>query len=110
MTLTKTSTTNDKHLMNPTDLWVLSEHQNLEWTIIDEDLWNELQEMRRAKNPKLNKALSENIDIEVKYAFDKGITKSPLLFVSMIKSGRCGHPLTTTYQQKNTSPKLSRLH
>lgn len=33
--------------------------------------------MRSVKNPKLNKALSENIDIEIKYAFVKGITKSP---------------------------------
>ncbi|MCD4713395.1 MAG: recombinase family protein [Clostridiales bacterium] len=109
LTFNKTSATNDKHLMNPTDQWVLSEHQNPEWTIIDEDLWNELQEMRRAKNPKLNKMLSENIDIEVKYAFDKGITKSPLLFVSMIKCGHCGHPLTTTYQQKKYIAKSGKI-
>ncbi len=109
LTFNKTSSTNDKHLMNPFDQWVFSESQNPDWTIIDEVLWNELQEMRSAKNPKFNKTLSENIDIEVKYAFDKGITKSPLLFVSMIKCGHCGHPLTTTYQQKKYTAKSGKV-
>lgn len=105
----KTSSSDDKHLMNPVDQWVISEHQNPEWTIIDEEIWNELQEMRRAKNPKISKPQSEIPEIEVKFSFEKSISKGPLLFVSMIKCGHCGHPLTTTYQQKKHISKSGKI-
>lgn len=105
----KTSSSNDKHIMNPLNQWIVSEHQNPEWTIISEEIWNEIQDMRRAKTPKLSKQHSEKTEINIKYSFEKGISKGPLLFVSMIKCGHCGHPLTTTYQQKKHIAKSGKI-
>jgi len=109
LTFNKTSSTNDAQYINSIDKWIVSENQNLEWTIIDEDIWSEVQEMRKAKDPNLNKKMSDNKDIEVKNTFNKGVTKSPLLFVSMINCGHCGHPLTTTYKQTKYISKSEKI-
>lgn len=66
--------------------------------------------MRKSKNPNLNKLQSVKSEIEEKCSFEKGVSKSPLLFVSMIKCEDCGHPHTTTYQQRKYTAKVERLH
>jgi site-specific DNA recombinase len=71
--------------------WILSKEQIAELVIIDEQIWDKVQMTRSSRSP-------ENIadpDIE---RFN--VTKSPLLFVGMIKCGHCGSPLTTTYNSK----------
>lgn len=54
-------------------------------------MWDRVQEIRTSRNQdNTNKPEIEKILI----------TKSPLLFVGMIKCGYCGSPLTTTYNSK----------
>ncbi|OPG98914.1 hypothetical protein B2I21_08440 [Chryseobacterium mucoviscidosis] len=54
-------------------------------------MWDRVQEIRTSRNQEnTNKPEIEKILI----------TKSPLLFVGMIKCGYCGSPLTTTYNSK----------
>jgi len=48
LTFNKTSGTNDSHYVNSMDKWIVSENQNPEWTIIDEDIWNDVQVKNRA--------------------------------------------------------------
>ncbi|MBD2863137.1 recombinase family protein [Paenibacillus oceani] len=80
-----------RHAMASSDQWILSKKQNQELVIIPENIWDRVQQIRTKRSP-------ENInnpDIEkIK------VTKSPLLFVGMIKCGHCDSPLTTTYNAK----------
>lgn len=72
--------------------WVLSDEQIEELVIIDSETWNRVNEIRTSRIP--NKIKNE----ETKFV---NVTKSPLLFVGMIKCGHCESPLTTTYNYKS---------
>lgn len=70
----------------PPSEWILSDCQNKDLVIIDENIWNDLQKQREARRYDLgNKAK---------------LSKSPLLFVGIINCGYCGCALTTNYEKK----------
>lgn len=75
--------------------WILSDKPNEELIIIEEDIWNKVQEIRKSRTPFKN----NNQDIK-KEGDQYTSTKSPLLFVGKIRCGTCSSPLTTTYDYK----------
>lgn len=75
--------------------WVLSENQIIELQIIEEYIWNKVQDIR----------LKNSIPLE--YNTGK-TTHSPLFFVGLIKCGHCGSPLTTTYSYKYNSDRTKK--
>lgn len=77
-------------MSSPND-WILSKQQITELIIIPETTWDKVQQIRTKRSPQ--NISDPNIE-KIK------VTKSPLLFVGMIKCGHCGSPLTTTYNAK----------
>lgn len=71
--------------------WVSPEKQVEELVIINEEYFDSVQVIRTTRSP-------ENVKNEDYIRMNT--TKSPLLFVGIIKCGHCGSPLTTTYCQK----------
>lgn len=88
----KKSINGERHAMQIRDLWILSENQNAEITIVDENIWDKVQEIRSSRTPQKVK----NNDIN-----RINLTKSPLLLVGKIKCGHCNSPMTTTYNYKS---------
>lgn len=71
--------------------WILSKQQIPELVIVPETIWDKVQQIRSKRSPQ--NISDPNIE-KIK------VTKSPLLFVGMIKCGHCDSPLTTTYNAK----------
>jgi len=80
-----------KNRINSND-WILSATQIPELAIIEEELWDKLQQLRKKRNT-MNRKSDNTIHFPIQ-------TKSPLLFVGFIKCGQCGSPLTTTYNNR----------
>ncbi|HEY0827573.1 MAG TPA: recombinase family protein [Bacilli bacterium] len=74
------------------DKWILSREVIQELAIIDEEIWEKVQEIRSSRNP--DKMKKEGVH---RY----NISKSPLIFVGLVRCGHCGSPLTTTYCNKD---------
>lgn len=86
---------------NPDD-WLISDEQNPEWVIIDEETWNRAEEIRVSRTPE--KFRKENIDYKGKNYPNQ--TKSDLLLIGMIHCGECGSSMSTakavtTWEVKN---------
>jgi len=71
--------------------WILSDTQNKDIMIVEENVFDEVQKLRSSRTPA--KVKDESIETRV-------VTKSPLLLVGMIRCGHCGATLTTTYNTK----------
>ncbi|MBE0343414.1 hypothetical protein E4V51_24095, partial [Paenibacillus sp. 28ISP30-2] len=71
--------------------WVSAKEQVKELVIINEEYFDSVQVIRTTRSP-------ENVKNEDYIRMNT--TKSPLLFVGIIKCGHCSSPLTTTYCQK----------
>lgn len=89
---------------NPESKWIYSNNQIKELVIIQENEWDEVQIIRKDHRNFLK--TGDNIDVER----PNFTTKSPLLFVGMIKCGYCGSPLTTTYDLKHWTTKDGIIH
>ena len=77
--------------MQPKEKWILSRNQIKELVIIDEEIWDKVQEIRSSRTPdKVKKEGRKRIFV----------SKAPLLFVGIIRCGYCNSPLTTTYCAK----------
>lgn len=73
--------------------WTLPEQCQTHLVIIPEDDFDYVQTFRS----------SRSVDNIKNHSYSRvNSTKSPLLFVGMIRCGYCGSPLTTTYNSKNT--------
>lgn len=96
MAFNKTHNYNNKHLRSLKDQWILPNKPNTELVIIDEERWNEVQTLRAKRDPRLLRDSSATYEVD--YTYEYTGSKSPLLFVKMIRCGHCGHPLTTTYK------------
>lgn len=96
MAFNKTHNSNNKHLRSLKVQWILPNKPNTELVIIDEERWNEVQTLRAKRDPRLLRDSSATYEVE--YTYENTGSKSPLLFVNMIRCGHCGHPLTTTYK------------
>lgn len=76
-----------------TEKEVTSEERLEHLVIIDDITWDKVQKIRKNRSPeKVKNSDGENI---IKS------TKSPLLFVGLIRCGHCGCTLTTTYNTKS---------
>lgn len=74
------------------DAWVKPKDGPIpELITVPEEMWDRVQQIRTSKNPEN----TNNLEIEKVL-----VTKSPLLFVGMIRCGYCNSPLTTTYNSK----------
>jgi len=71
----------------PKDNWILSEKPSEELTIVEEHIWNKVQQIRNNKNPRIRKDTSVSVIG----------TSSPLLLIGFIKCGHCGSIISTTY-------------
>lgn len=69
------------------DNWVLSEKPLEDLIIVDEHIWDKVQQIRDNKNPKKRK--DTNVSIIG--------TSSPLLLIGFIRCGHCGSIISTTY-------------
>lgn len=89
---------NGKVKTNKPNEWVQSREKNDELVIISEDIWEEVQKQRSARNYKKHGKKGANLSVT---------TKSPLLLTGMglISCGYCGSPLTTTYNTKSYTKK-----
>lgn len=96
MSFNKTCNSSNGQARNKKDKWILPDEQNIDLTIIDEGQWDEVQLLKAKRNPKLLRELST--EKQENYTYEIRGSKSPLLFINMIKCGHCGHPLTTTYK------------
>ncbi|MCD4713270.1 MAG: recombinase family protein [Clostridiales bacterium] len=96
MAFNKTHASINGQIKSSKDDWILPDHQNLDLVIVSENHWNEVQKLRAKRDPRLFR--ESNANVEVNYTYERCGSKSPLLFVNMIKCGHCGHPLTTTYK------------
>jgi Site-specific recombinases, DNA invertase Pin homologs len=84
--------------VSPRD-WVLSEKPVDELIIIPEDIWDKVQKVRIFRTPECYR--DGNID----YGNYPLQTKSPLLFVGLVKCGHCGSAITTTYHKTSWTKK-----
>lgn len=91
MTFGKRRYISDKYSTQSNEEWILSETQNKELIIIEESMWDKIQEIRNSRSPK---------NVKVEGVKSLTVSKSPLLLVGSIKCGHCGTPLTTTYNTK----------
>ena len=98
MTYNKSKGKREGGKKNSIEEWILSETANPELVIVPENVWDKVQKIRTSRTPEKMKK-SENIERA------NTLTKSPLLFVGMIKCGYCGSPLTTTYHDKKWNTK-----
>ena len=80
-----------KNRINSND-WILSATQIPELAIIEEEMWDKLQQLRKKRN-----TMTRKNDNTIHFPIQ---TKSPLLFVGFIKCGQCQSPLTTTYNNR----------
>lgn len=89
---------NGKMKTNKPNEWVQSRERVEELVIIREDIWEEVQKQRNARNYRKNGNKSAQLSVT---------TKSPLLLTGMglIFCGYCGSPLTTTYNTKSYTKK-----
>lgn len=89
---------NGKVKTNKPNEWIQSREKNDELVIISEDIWEEVQKQRSARNYKKHGNKGANLSVT---------TKSPLLLTGMglISCGYCGSPLTTTYNTKSYTKK-----
>ncbi|MBB6732806.1 recombinase family protein [Cohnella zeiphila] len=71
--------------------WILSKEAKPELIIIEEEVWDKVQDIRTNRSPEKVK------DLE---AIRYNVSKSPLLFVGLARCGHCYAPLTTTYNTK----------
>lgn len=71
----------------PKDKWILSQEPIDELIIIEEYIWDKVQQIRDNKNPKKRKDKDVNIIG----------TSSPLLLIGFIRCGHCGSIISTTY-------------
>lgn len=69
------------------DKWILSQEPIDELIIIEEYIWEKVQQIRNDKNPKNRKDKDVNIIG----------TSSPLLLIGFIRCGHCGSIISTTY-------------
>lgn len=83
---TTTQITQKNKRLNP-DEWNISEVKIDHLAIIDEDVWDKAQVIRKKRTP--NRFKTENID----YSNYPQQTKSPLLFTGFIRCGYCGSTL-----------------
>jgi len=91
MTYGKRKSDDGLYKMTSSNEWVTSNNRNDELALVEESMWERVQQIRSSRS-------QENIDNpEIEKV---NVTKSPLLFVGMIKCGHCGAPLTTTYNSK----------
>lgn len=82
------------------DKWILSKEAIENLIIVPEEVWDKVQEIRTSRSPENMK------DESVKTII---VSKSPLLFVSRIKCGHCGSPLTTTYNTRSYTKKDGKI-
>jgi hypothetical protein len=70
------------------DKWIMSEKQILELVIVEEEIWEKVQQIRTAKSPANRSKKDEYKQIG---------SSSPLLLIGLIKCGHCGNIVSTTY-------------
>lgn len=73
------------------DKWILSREPLPQLIIIEEEIWNKVQEIRSSRAPE---------KVKDPDALRFRVSKSPLLFVGLARCGHCDNPLTTTYNTK----------
>jgi len=101
----KTQYKGDKGRRNPKD-WLISDVQNPEWVIINEEDWNKAAEIRESRTPK--KFRTENIDYKGKHYPNQ--TKSDLLFIGMIHCGECGSSMCTAKSMATWTTRDGKTH
>jgi DNA invertase Pin-like site-specific DNA recombinase len=95
-----------KGRQNPKD-WLLSEAKNEKWAIIDEYIWNRVQEIRNARTNE--KMKTDNYDYNNPHNIPKN-TNSPLLLTGMMRCGYCGGTMTTCYNIGKWTTKDGQQH
>ncbi len=73
----------------PFEDWILPKNKIKELAIVSEETWYKTQEIKKSRNKNEKKENSKPVQ-----------TKSPLLFIGMIKCGECGYSLTTSESKK----------
>lgn len=82
-----------RHQINkPKEEWCYAEKQQKDLVIVSESVWEKAQKVIENHIKPLDKCSDK-------------MTKSPLLFVGIIKCADCGSPLTTTYSYKYNKDK-----
>lgn len=71
---------------------ILSKEPLPHLVIVNEDVWNRVQDLRKGRNPQ--NTVKEDVHRSIRS------TKGSLLFIGMIRCGHCGNPLTTTWNKK----------
>lgn len=88
----KRSAKSGSSLMQNRNEWVLPDHSDEELVIIKEEIWDKVQDIRTSRNP-------ENVKRDGVELINP--TKSPLMFVGLVRCGHCGGSITTTYNYKS---------
>nr|WP_162306402.1 recombinase family protein [Brevibacillus laterosporus] len=88
----KRSAKTGSSLAKSRDKWILPSKPEKSLIIINEEIWDRVQDIRTKRSPEHVKR--EGVELV-------NPTKSPLMFVGLIRCGHCGSAVTTTYNYKS---------